>query len=47
MPHARPAVKTAKPLGAAYFTRSVHQEAPDLIGATLLFDGVGGTIVEV
>jgi DNA-3-methyladenine glycosylase len=25
----------------------VHEVAPELIGATLLFDGVGGTIVEV
>src|SRR5258705_276779 len=30
-----------------FFDRSVHEVAPDLIGATLLFDGVGGTIVEV
>ena len=30
-----------------FFDRSVHQVAPDLIGATLLFDGVGGRIVEV
>ena len=30
-----------------FFDRSVHQVAPDLIGATLLFDGVGGLIVEV
>ena len=30
-----------------FFARSVHVVAPDLIGATLLFDGVGGTIVEV
>ena len=30
-----------------FFARSVHQVAPDLIGATLLFDGVGGRIVEV
>jgi len=34
-------------LTAAFFRRSVHQVAPDLIGATLLFDGVGGRIVEV
>jgi DNA-3-methyladenine glycosylase len=27
--------------------RSVHEVAPALIGATLLFDGVGGRIVEV
>jgi DNA-3-methyladenine glycosylase len=30
-----------------FFTRSVHAVAPELIGATLLVDGVGGTIVEV
>jgi DNA-3-methyladenine glycosylase len=30
-----------------YFARSVHLVAPDLIGATLLFNGVGGVIVEV
>lgn len=30
-----------------FFARSVHQVAPDLIGAVLLFDGVGGRIVEV
>jgi DNA-3-methyladenine glycosylase len=30
-----------------FFARSVHAVAPELIGATLLFDGVGGTIVEV
>src|SRR5207249_375574 len=29
------------------FARSVHQVAPELIGATLLVDGVGGRIVEV
>lgn len=31
----------------SFFARSVHAVAPDLIGATLLFDGVGGRIVEV
>jgi DNA-3-methyladenine glycosylase len=30
-----------------WFARSVHEVAPDLVGATLLVDGVGGTIVEV
>ena len=30
-----------------FFDRSVHQVAPELIGATLLFKGVGGIIVEV
>jgi DNA-3-methyladenine glycosylase len=31
----------------AFFDRSVHEVAPDLIGVTLLVDGVGGPIVEV
>ena len=30
-----------------FFARSVHEVAPELIGATLLMDEVGGTIVEV
>jgi DNA-3-methyladenine glycosylase len=30
-----------------FFARSVHEVAPDLIGATLLFKGMGGIIVEV
>ena len=30
-----------------FFARSVHEVAPDLIGVTLLMDGVGGRIVEV
>jgi DNA-3-methyladenine glycosylase len=30
-----------------FFARSVHEVAPDLIGVTLLVDGVGGGIVEV
>jgi DNA-3-methyladenine glycosylase len=34
-------------LGAAFFARSVHDVAPELLGATLLVDGVGGRIVEV
>ena len=33
-------------LGQEFFARSVHDVAPDLIGCTLLVDGVGGTIVE-
>jgi DNA-3-methyladenine glycosylase len=36
-----------KPLRRSFFARSVHTVAPDLIGATLLFKGVGGVIVEV
>jgi DNA-3-methyladenine glycosylase len=35
------------PLRREFFARSVHEVAPELIGATLLFDGVGGVIVEV
>ena len=31
----------------SFFDRSVHQVAEELIGATLLFKGVGGTIVEL
>jgi DNA-3-methyladenine glycosylase len=34
-------------LRRSFFARSVHEVAPELIGATLLVDGVGGTIVEV
>ena len=36
-----------KPLKRGFFDRSVHAVAPDLIGTTLLVDGVGGLIVEV
>jgi DNA-3-methyladenine glycosylase len=31
----------------SFFARSVHEVAPDLVGVTLLVDGVGGRIVEV
>jgi DNA-3-methyladenine glycosylase len=34
-------------LSRSFFARSVHDVAPDLIGVTLLVDGVGGRIVEV
>lgn len=34
-------------LSRQFFARSVHAVAPDLIGATLLVNGVGGIIVEV
>lgn len=34
-------------LGREFFARSVHDVAPELVGALLLVDGVGGTIVEV
>ena len=35
------------PLPRDFFDRSVHEVAPDLIGATLLVDGIGGRIVEI
>ena len=41
------AADLGRPLKRAFFARSVHEVAPDLIGATLLVDGVGGIIVEV
>src|SRR3954462_4523585 len=41
------APRLGKPLKRAFFARSVHEVAPDLIGATMLVDGVGGIIVEV
>jgi DNA-3-methyladenine glycosylase len=34
-------------LTQSFFARSVHEVAPDLIGATFLVGGVGGRIVEV
>jgi DNA-3-methyladenine glycosylase len=34
-------------LGREFFARSVHEVAPELLGVTLLVDGVGGPIVEV
>jgi DNA-3-methyladenine glycosylase len=34
-------------LGREFFARSVHEVAPELVGATLLVDGIGGRIVEV
>lgn len=36
----------ARRLEQAFFDRSVHDVARDLIGCRLFFDGVGGTIVE-
>ena len=39
------APRLGKPLKRAFFDRSVHEVAPDLIGTTLLVDGVGGIIV--
>jgi DNA-3-methyladenine glycosylase len=37
----------AERLTREFFARSVHEVAPELIGVTLLVDGVGGRIVEV
>ena len=34
-------------LTKSFFSRSVHAVAPDLIGATLLVNGIGGRLVEV
>src|SRR6476660_9763855 len=34
-------------LRRVFFGRSVHEVAPELVGATLLFAGVGGRVVEV
>jgi DNA-3-methyladenine glycosylase len=42
-----PTPALGKALKRSFFARSVHEVAPDLIGATLLFNGVGGVIVEV
>jgi DNA-3-methyladenine glycosylase len=41
------AARMSKRLKRAFFNRSVLEVAPDLIGATMLFDGVGGRIVEL
>jgi DNA-3-methyladenine glycosylase len=41
------AVSVTNRLGRAFFARSVHDVAPELVGATLLVEGVGGRIVEV
>ncbi len=43
----RPSPVTTRTLGSDFFARSVHDVAPDLIGVSLLVDGVGGRIVEV
>jgi DNA-3-methyladenine glycosylase len=39
--------RVSKRLDRSFFNRSVHEVAPDLIGVTLLVDGVGGRLVEV
>jgi DNA-3-methyladenine glycosylase len=40
-------VSSDRRLNRAFFSRSVHEVAPDLIGAVLTVGGVGGRIVEV
>src|SRR5260221_8300478 len=47
MVEARSNRRLGKRLTREFFARSVHKVAPDLIGATLLFEGAGGVIVEV
>jgi DNA-3-methyladenine glycosylase len=42
----RPSSTTTRIVGSDFFARSVHQVAPELIGVTLLVDGIGGRIVE-
>ena len=39
--------KTPAKIKRSFFDRSVHEVAPELIGATLMVDGCGGVIVEV
>ena len=46
-PDAPISLSLGKPLKRSFFDRSVHEVAPDLIGATLLVNGIGGLIVEV
>ncbi len=41
-----PAKGTAEALGVDFFDRRVHDVARELIGCVLLFEGVGGVIVE-
>jgi DNA-3-methyladenine glycosylase len=41
-----PAKGTAEALGVDFFDRRVHEVARDLVGCTLLYEGVGGVIVE-
>ncbi len=42
-----PPCRNVRRLRRSFFDRSVHEVAPELIGATLIFDGAGGIIVEV
>lgn len=47
MPEIRNSIAPGRLLKRKFFARSVHDVASDLIGATLLFNGVGGIIVEI
>ncbi len=47
MPEIRKPRTHGRLLRRKFFARSVHEVAPDLIGATLLVNGVGGIIVEI
>jgi DNA-3-methyladenine glycosylase len=47
MPQIQPVPKLGRRLRRSFFASSVHDIAPQLIGATLLVDGVGGMIVEL
>lgn len=40
-------LKSGRKIRRAFFDRSVHDVAPELIGATLMVNGAGGVIVEV
>jgi DNA-3-methyladenine glycosylase len=42
----RPSSTTTRTVGSDFFARSVHEVARELIGVTLLVDGIGGRIVE-
>jgi DNA-3-methyladenine glycosylase len=46
-PSPAPGHSLGRQLSKKFFARSVHEVAPDLIGATLLVNGVGGIITEV
>jgi DNA-3-methyladenine glycosylase len=45
-PRVEASAPAGPPLERGFFARSVHDVARDLVGCELLYDGVGGTIVE-